>query len=505
MKAIRTLIFIFSVILLLGILWFFFPSEGLAVGGMTLRFPSFAEDSKPAKEEVDVDAVLNKVNKSFEMTVSDNLLDSMRYYRSYLKENPNRIYLPNDDYTYLDPLFKKLDNAKATGKTYRILHYGDSQIEMDRITSVLRQKLQELFGGSGPNMIPAVQPVATISVSQHASGLSRYAVYGDSSNQRASHNRYGVMAQFSQVAGGGSVTFTRTRHSQAFDKAKDFSRVSVLLGKNSQGFTASLKCDTLTTEPKTLDANEGVSLISWDLPANVNKGTLNFKGNAEIYAIFLDGKSGVAVDNVALRGCSGTIFTRINEDVMRQSFDLIDTKLIILQFGGNRMPGITSAKSITNYMGELEKQINYMKRVAPNATLLFIGPSDMGRSYNGKMGTWRGLPELNDSIRAMALRNDVAYWDMFNVMGGEGSMAQWVKHKPALAGPDYIHFTFKGAQEIGADLAKSFSTYYDFYKLRQRVPSDKVIEFINLDDREDSIRTAGRIKLPSYNPYGNKK
>ncbi len=301
------------------------------------------------------------------------------------------------------------------------------------------------------------------------------------------------------------MTFTRTRHSQAFDKAKDFSRVSVLLGKNSQGFTASLKCDTLTTEPKTLDANEGVSLISWDLPANVNKGTLNFKGNAEIYAIFLDGKSGVAVDNVALRGCSGTIFTRINEDVMRQSFDLIDTKLIILQFGGNRMPGITSAKSITNYMGELEKQINYMKRVAPNATLLFIGPSDMGRSYNGKMGTWRGLPELNDSIRAMALRNDVAYWDMFNVMGGEGSMAQWVKHKPALAGPDYIHFTFKGAQEIGADLAKSFSTYYDFYKLRQRVPSDKVIEFINLDDREDSIRTAGRIKLPSYNPYGNKK
>ena len=43
------------------------------------------------------------------------------------------------------------------------------------------------------------------------------------------------------------------------------------------------------------------------------------------------------------------------------------------------------------------------------------------------------------------------------------------------------------------------------YKLRQHVPSDKVIEFVNLDQKEDSIRTAGRIKLPTYNPFGAKK
>ena len=505
MKSIRTLAFIFTIILILGAGWFFFPAEGITVGDYTLRFPSFAEDSKPKKEEVDVDAVLNKVTKSFEMTVSDNLLDSMRFFRQYLKENPNRIYLPNDDYTYFDPLFSQFEQAQDQGKIYRVMYYGDSQIEMDRISSVLRQKLQEHFGGSGPNMIPAVQPVATISVSQQAAGLSRFAVYGDASNQRANHNRYGVMAQFSQVLGGGSVTFSKTFHSQAFDNVKEISTVSVLLGKNSQNFTATLKCGDIATEPKVLPANDSVSLITWILPEDIQRGTINFKGNAEIYAILLDGDPGVAIDNVALRGCSGTIFTRMNESIARQAFKLLDTKLIILQFGGNRMPGITSSKSITPYMAELEKQINYLRRVAPQATLLFIGPADMGRSYGGKIGTWHGLPELNDSLRAMTLRNKVAYWDMFNVMGGEGSMAQWVKHKPALAGPDYIHFTFTGAQEIGSDLARSFTTYYDFYKLRQRVPSDKVIEFVNLDQKEDSIRTAGRIKLPTYNPYGIKK
>ena len=80
------------------------------------------------------------------MTCSDNVLDSMRFFRSYLKENPNRIYLPNDDYTYFDPLFYQLEQAQKQGKTYRVMHYGDSQIEMDRITSVLRQRMQEMFG-----------------------------------------------------------------------------------------------------------------------------------------------------------------------------------------------------------------------------------------------------------------------------------------------------------------------------------------------------------------------
>ena len=505
MKSIRTLAFILTIILVLGAGWFFFPAEGITIGDYTLRFPSLEEDSKPKEEEVDVDAVLNKVTKSFEMSCSDNLLDSMRFFRQYLKENPNRIYLPNDDYTYFDPLFNQFEEAQERGKIYRVMYYGDSQIEMDRISSVLRQKLQELFGGSGPNMIPAVQPVPTISVSQQASGLSRYAVYGDASNIRANHNRYGVMAQYSQVIGGGSVSFSKTNHSQAFDNAKEISTVSVLLGKNSQNFTATLKCGNIATEPKVLPANDSVSLITWILPENIQRGTISFKGNAEIYAILLDGDPGVAIDNVALRGCSGTIFTRMNESIARQAFKLLGTQLIILQFGGNRMPGITTSKSITPYMVELENQINYIKRVAPKATLLFIGPADMGRSYGGKIGTWHGLPELNDSLRAMALRNKVAYWDMFHVMGGEGSMAQWVKHKPALAGPDYIHFTFTGAQEIGSDLARSFTTYYDFYKLRQHVPSEKVIEFVNLDQKEDSIRTAGRIKLPTYNPYGIKR
>ena len=499
MKSIKTLIFILSIMLLLGVIWYFFPAEGIAMGPLNLRFPSLAENQVPETKEIDVDEVLDKVSQSFEMTCTKTTYDSLQFFRDYLKKNPNRIYLPNDDYTYFDTLFEQFSQAKSEGITYRVMHYGDSQIEMDRISSVLRQKLQELFGGSGPNMVPAIQPVPTISVSQQSNSLNRYMVYGDA--DRASHNRYGVMAQFAQVIGEGSISFTQSYHSQSFDKAKQISTVSVLLGKNSQNFKATLHCDNIRTEPKVLPANDNVSIITWILPANVKRGTINFKGNADIYAVLLDGEPGVALDNVALRGCSGIIFSHINEATMKQSFSLLNTRLIIMQFGGNRMPGISSPKNITPYMRELEKQINYMKRVAPQSTLLFIGPADIGRSYGGKMGTWKGLPELNDSLRAMVLRNDVAYWDMFHVMGGEGSMAQWVKHKPPLAGPDYIHFTLSGAQTIGSDLAKSFTTYYDFYKFRQHLPSQEVIDFVNRDDTQDALHEPYWKQMPTYQLY----
>ena len=483
MKASKTLLFILSVFLLLGVSWFLFPAEGIAVGKTTLRFPSYAEDKLGPEKVIDVDSVLDNVSKSFEMNMSETLLDSLEFYRDYLTINPNRIHLPDNDYTYFDSLFYLLEHARENQKIYRVLHYGDSQIEMDRITSVLRQRLQEMFGGSGPNMISAVKRISSISLSQSYSGnLTRYALVGDSTSRKASHNRYGVMTQFCQTSGTSTVSFSQSSHSQAYEKVHDISTVSILMGNNSEGFQASLKADSYVGEAKQYHANSGTTLIRWQLPGNVAKGTITLQGSAEIYAVMLDGDYGVAVDNNALRGCSGTIFTRINKDLMTESIKAIDAKMIILQFGGNRMPMINNSKQISSYMTELDHQVKYFKEVAPQATILFIGPADMGKSYNGKVTTWKGLPELNDSIMAMALRNEVAYWDMFHVMGGEGSMAQYVKHKPPLGSPDHIHFTFLGAQEIGNDLAKSLIIYHDFYQLRQRLGDDPtLIEFMNKD------------------------
>ena len=124
-------------------------------------------------------------------------------------------------------------------------------------------------------------------------------------------------------------------------------------------------------------------------------------------------------------------------------------------------------------MEQITAQLQYFHEVAPQAKLLFIGPSDMGKSVNGRVVTWPRLPELVDSLKSTALRNDAAYWDLYRMMGGENSMVQWVKHNPPLAGPDYIHFTPAGAQAVGEAFTQSLLTYYDFYQLRKTYPQER--------------------------------
>src|SRR6056297_1339092 len=52
--------------------------------------------------------------------------------------------------------FKAAQQANERGELVRILHYGDSQIENDRMTALLRYRFQKVFGGSGCGMVPAI-------------------------------------------------------------------------------------------------------------------------------------------------------------------------------------------------------------------------------------------------------------------------------------------------------------------------------------------------------------
>ena len=473
MKARQVLIFLFGVFALLGIGWVAFPADGVPVGPLTLRFASYRGMLRDAREQkVDVDSVLQAVQARFQMES-----DTLNYYRTFFYENPDRIYLPNDNYSFLDPVFRSMENAKRQALPVRVVHYGDSQIEMDRISSELRQALQERFGGIGTGMFPALSNVPSASISKSASGgFAHYTMYGDSTTVRAGHNRYGVMAQVVQLSGGGTLSLRATRSKTAKENTLTFSRVTVLYGRASANFSVKAVSDTLKPVPVEEKTDGGTTLVTWQFSRPVQKATLTFQGNAELYGVAADGDKGVTVDNIPLRGCSGTIFTRISKQLLADSFALDNTQLIILQFGGNYMPVVRSAKTIEQYQEQIAKQIQYFHEVAPQARILFIGPSDMGKSVNGRIVTWPLLPEMVDSLKVTALRNDAAYWDLYRMMGGENSMGQWVKHKPAYAGPDYIHFTPAGAEQVGQALSRSFLTYYDFYQLRKTLPRSRVLE-----------------------------
>jgi hypothetical protein len=146
MKSYKTLLFIALVLAILGGICYVYPKEGLSVGGVDLHFPTLTKILNPQRQ-LDVEAYLARQD-SLE-AVMQTKQDSLEHYRRQIDSSDIRFWFPGGDDTFFDDLFAQLEQTQQTGRTIRIVHYGDSQIEMDRMTNRLRAYMQNRFGGGG--------------------------------------------------------------------------------------------------------------------------------------------------------------------------------------------------------------------------------------------------------------------------------------------------------------------------------------------------------------------
>jgi lysophospholipase L1-like esterase len=475
MKAGKILLFVCLVITLLMLVSIFFPEEGIPFGERRLFFPSLEEVMVKEKSR-SIDEKMGDLEEKLQMKVQQDSIstaqmaarnDSMLFYTDFLNTHPAKFYLPDNDVTFFDSLFLKMNDCRDNNKTIHILHYGDSQIEGDRITGFIRQKFQEKFGGNGPGLIPVVQMIPSSSVGQSSSGnLVRYTVAGNHAS-KASHKRYGIMGQTTELKGSGSMTVSSRNWSVTYDNVKEFSRIRLFLSHNSADFKATLKLENAEPMVQTLaDESSDSRVLTWNLTHPVKQFSLQFTGFAELTGVSVDGNQGVAVDNIPLRGSSGTFFSDIDPHSVVPVMKELNVQLIMLEFGGNMMPVIKGEKNTLDYKDKMAKQIRHFQSIYPEAKILFIGPADMSKKVNGHLQSYPFLKETIQGLKEAALENGAAYWDMYEVMGGENSMIEWVQNKPALGSPDYIHFTSKGAEKIANLFFESMMIYYDYANFR---------------------------------------
>lgn len=466
MKAYKTVIFIFSILAMLALVSWSFPTEGIKAGDLTFRFPSLTEVLSTGEEESEEEPQLSP-EELLQQRLDAILAAKDNEYLDYILSSEARFHLPDGDLTYFDDFFIRLEHCSDC--LVRIVHYGDSQLEEDRITSYLRENVQAKFGGSGIGMLPAVpKSGATLTVAHSIDPTDRipyYLAYGPAT-ARADHNRYGPMAQIAHIDTTTVINF-RTRQPNVFPHCQTFQRVRVRM----QGFAGSmsfvsgnnrvqLTCDTARY------SKEGTRVFEALLPSPVKFGSLIISGEMDVQSVQLDGTKGVVVDNVAMRGCSGTMFTSIERKSIESFFNDEDVALIILQFGGNAMPYAKSEAAIEKFCKDTRRQIDFFHKIAPDAKILYIGPSDMATSIAGEMHTYPHLPAFVEALQTAVTQSGAAFWNMFEAMGGKDSMTRWVKTSPQLAGDDHIHFTQKGAQRISEILNGTFDIYYNYYRFR---------------------------------------
>lgn len=465
MKAYKILIFIFAILTTLGVVCYFYPADGIAIGKANVRFVSLNDvltGGEPELPEVEIKKEDTIDYKYLE--ACQTFEDSLEKMEVALVEREGNFYFPNDDVAYFDKVFAAMEAARGKGEILRVLHYGDSQIEMDRISGDMRSFFQRQFGGGGPGMVPFTQTVASCAVNQSSSGnATLYTTYGEGSR---CNGNYGIMAKCYRIAGGAYFNASATRNSSADARVKRFSDIKVLYNNRAENFSAVLKANDRRDTCQ--GAALGIHCCRWHLDSACTSLNITFNGSADIYGIMLDDGPGVAVDNIPMRGSAGDVFTKITDTLLTSCYKQANVGLIILQYGGNAVPSISSEKGVDYVCSNIEKQIRYLRRCYPRATLLFIGPSDMSTKRNGKLRTYPLLPKLIDKLKSTCLNNGVAFWDIYEVMGGENSMIAWVKN--GLAGPDYIHFTPAGARKVGKTLTNNFEAMYEYYKVKKNPP-----------------------------------
>ena len=120
MNARKSLLFFCSILAGLALLCVCFPSDGLPlVGGIRLRFPALAEVmGKTEEQEVaifeEADTLPPLTPEELLQMRQDSLNDmQMEKFRTYCSTDAARIYLPDDDETYLDELWETLGVAFA--------------------------------------------------------------------------------------------------------------------------------------------------------------------------------------------------------------------------------------------------------------------------------------------------------------------------------------------------------------------------------------------------------
>ena len=445
--------------------------DGFAIGNYIIKYPTTEHFFTPVNSVLEkeqtktIDSLVESVEKLVVYEEVENKKPSESQIKpsvpDFTKIDTSKIQnlnYPLDKATFISQLKFNLENGPC-----RIIHYGDSQIEGDRISGYLRNRLQNLYGGNGPGFIPIKQVYHQVSANVEASeNWERYA-YFDPTQEKFEHKKYGAYSSFS-------------RFTSYYDLAKDTISLDTLkLTKASINISPSeksyIRCRTFTNlglhygnaqaktnikiyngeilhKTDTLIADGNYHEYNIKLPTTPSKLkiVLESKISPDFYGITLDGNNGISLDNVAMRGSSGTIFAGSNGDNFQAMFKELHPKIIIMQYGGNSMPYLKDSLEVKEYASYLKNHIRWVKRKTENASFIFIGPSDMTTTENGQLTTYALLPFLNEQLQIMCNKNDIAYWSMYDAMGGKGSMIHWVDQD--LAASDYTHFSGKGTRVI---------------------------------------------------------
>lgn len=346
----------------------------------------------------------------------------------------------------MESFYKALRNREHMSRPVRIAYYGDSFIESDILTCQLRELLQAKFGGSGAGWVDCGRTTnsARPTVKVQTSGFTSHSVMEKKSFSSAAQ---GISQRYFTLSGPASLTLTGTSwkaHNSSWQRA-------ALYFKTNGGMTIKGMPNGQDGETFQPQSSDEVQMASISGQMTSVKWSITGGGSGDnFFGAVVEGLKGVTVDNFAMRGCSGLTLANIPEATLKSFATARPYDLIVIQYGLNAAGPASTDKSCNHYKTQMAKVVQTLKRCFPGTSILIVGIPDRGQRGSGGVQTMKGIELLSGYQRKLAQEEKVAFFSMFDAMGGKGGMGTFVKN--GWAGKDYTHINMKGGDQLGKKL-----------------------------------------------------
>ena len=344
----------------------------------------------------------------------------------------------------LKGFYKALKNSK--NQVVRIAHYGDSSLLGDVISERLRYKLQEKYGGQGAGFIS----ICASDITMKESGIQKFSddwQYTSLFLRNPENLPFGVSGYVSKPSEGSWVKFQTTdfiKNLKTFQKA--------ILFYSNAGSNSTVDCnidDRIKSSFKLKTGKTVQALELFNRESTTVELTFNSVDNTQVFGVSFENGNGVYLDNYPITGNTGVNLLDISDKMLKDFKKYLDYNLIILHYGMN-LP-TPNGGTLKIYANKMLSVIKKYKKIFPNAGIIMVGISDRIMKKGNRVITSRETEPIIKAQQKIAEEGNVAFWNLFEAMGGQDSMDKWVESAPPLALKDYRHFTHDGG-EIVAEL-----------------------------------------------------
>jgi len=360
----------------------------------------------------------------------------------------------------LQPFFDQLHQLEADPKSQlvRIIQFGDSHTAADVFTGALRTLFQNKFGDGGAGFSYAGYPFAG------------YRIHGTKRAQSTGWTALGT--HLSNIGDGmvgmGGVSLSTEEAGNWVSLDADASSLQVQYLIQSHGGSIEIRDnDALLATVSTDKADPTAPDAAAQFGTPVEPGPHHFEvlttqqAPVRLLGLATENNSGVTYEAAGINGAEASLFLRWSEVMQQPLLSAVNPALVVLAYGTNEASDSNWTQE--SYAAMFQRIIERIRRVAPNASILVVGPPD--RALRAGRRAWKpfsGVDRIVAAQRSVCRQLHCAYWDQRSRMGGLGSMRDWVS--VSWAQPDHTHFTGQGYNELAGALFSDILAQYETYQ-----------------------------------------